>query len=234
MNKIILRYEFLLFLVMLYVAVDLASMVFAYKIVSLKSIEFPAASLIFPLTYSLMDIIAEVFGYKVAKKIVWYGFICDFTFSILVVYISHVPSVVSSETVAYQNVFGLLLRATLAQTLGVLLGAFLNIYLISKWKVLTNGRYFWLRSIGSSGIGEAVMLITSVMIALSGILSFSKLFNLIVIVYLYKIIFAIVIAPFISFVAQMLKNKLGEAPELAEDFNLLYKSDKQDFSPSFQ
>ena len=100
--------------------------------------------------------------------------------------------------------------------------------------MLTNGRYFWLRSIGSSGIGEAVMLITSVMIALSGILSFSKLFNLIVIVYLYKIIFAIVIAPFISFVAQMLKNKLGEAPELAEDFNLLYKSDKQDFSPSFQ
>jgi queuosine precursor transporter len=181
-----------------------------------------------------MDVIAEVYGYQMAKKIIWYAFACDFIFAILVLFISHIPSANQSETAGYIQVLGPLLRAVVAQTIGVLSGAFINIYLISKWKIMTNGRYFWLRSIGSSTIGEAMMLIISAFIALVGVLSLSKLFQLIIYTYIYKIIFAIVAAPFISIIATILKNKVGDWNSDYVYLNSLSIQDKPGFSASFQ
>jgi uncharacterized integral membrane protein (TIGR00697 family) len=210
MNKLSIRYDYLILIAMIYVAVDLSSMVFAYKIIEIGPLIGAASSLIFPATYSIMDVIAEVYGHKIAKKIVWYAFACDLIFTTLVSVISHIPSTNQSETVAYSHIFGPLLRAVFAQMIGILAGAFINIYLISKWKILVNGRYFWLRSIGSSTIGEAVMLVISVFIALVGVLPMTKLVQLIMYTYCYKIIFAIVVAPIVSVVATLLKNKIGE------------------------
>lgn len=232
MNKLLKTYDHLIFIAMLYIAVDLSSMVFAYKIIEIGPIIGAASSLIFPLTYSIMDIIAEVYGYNIARKIVWFGFVCDLIFAILVFFISHIPSPVQAQTMAYIQVLGLLLRAVVAQTIGVLSGAFINIYLISKWKMLTNGRYFWLRSIGSSTIGEAIMLIVSVLIALLGILSFSQLIHLILYAYLYKVIFAIIAAPLISIVAIFLKKKIMVAEIV--DFEITNKLGNLDSSASFQ
>ena len=86
---------------------------------------------------------------------------------------------------------------------------------------MTNGRHFWLRSIGSSTIGEAIMLVISVVIALAGVLTLSKLFQLIAYTYIYKIIFAIVVAPLVSIAATILKNKIGE---WSPDSNFTYVS----------
>lgn len=233
MDKTNKAYDYLLLIVMIYMAIDLSSMVFAYKIIEIGPIVGAASSLIFPLTYSIMDIIAEVYGYKTAKKIIWYAFACDFIFAALVLAISHIPSTSQSETIVYIQVLGLLLRAVAAQTIGVLFGAFINIHLISKWKIMTNGRYFWLRSIGSSTIGEAIMLIISVFIALLGVLSVSKILQLIIYTYIYKIIFAIVAAPFISIIATVLKAKIGNQTDFI-NYNSLNILDKEDFSPSFQ
>lgn len=234
MKENIKKYDYLIFIAMIYIAVDLSSMVFAYKIVEFGKIIGAASSLIFPLTYSIMDIIAEVYGYGLAKKIVWYGFACDLIFAILVLCISHLPSISQTETMAYIQVLGSLVRAVVAQTIGVLSGAFLNIYLISKWKMLTNGKYFWLRSIGSSTIGEAIMLIISVMIAFAGILSISKLVHLIFYTYMYKVIFAMAVAPFISIVASILKSKIADEDFESISFNPFGTQNTQDLSSSFQ
>ncbi|MHB1949413.1 MAG: queuosine precursor transporter [Gammaproteobacteria bacterium] len=234
MNKILKKYDGLILIAMIYIAIDLSSMVFAYKIIEIGPIIGAASSLIFPLTYSIMDVIAEVYGYNIAKKIVWYGFVCDLIFTILVLLISYIPSPTQAQTMAYIQVFGLLLRAVVAQTIGVLSGAFINIYLISKWKIITNGRYFWLRSIGSSTIGEAMMLIISVLIALLGVLTFSKLAHLIVYTYVYKVIFAIIAAPFISIIATILKNKIEDSHCEQLNFNPFNTLDSPDSSPNFQ
>lgn len=233
MNKTNKAYEYLILIGMIYIAIDLSSMVFAYKIIEIGPLIGAASSLIFPLTYSIMDVIAEVYGYKMAKKIILFAFTCDFIFATLVLLISHIPSASQSETVAYIQVLGSLLRSVFAQTIGVLTGGLVNIYLISKWKIMTNGRHFWLRSIGSSTIGEAIMLVISVIIALAGVLSFSKLFQLITYTYIYKIIFAIVAAPFVSIAATILKNKIGE---LNFDDNLIDMriQSKLDFASNFQ
>lgn len=232
MQNILRAYNYLILFVIVYMAIDLSSMVFAFKIIGFGPFIGAASSLIFPLTYSIMDIIAEIFGFRIARKIIFYGFIGDFIFAIFTFFISQIPSLNPTETLAYQTVLSSLLRATCAQTIGVLVGGLINIFLISRWKIMTKGKYFWLRSIGSSAIGEAFMLVISVLIALGGVLSVHDITLLIIYAYFYKIIFAIIASPFISITVFFLQRKL-------EDLNQLFAKptkssfDKEDFSPNF-
>lgn len=228
------RYNSLIFIAMLYIAIDLSSMVFAYKIIEIDHVIGVASSLIFPVTYSIMDVLAEVYGYKVARKIICYGFICDLIFAIVVLGVSEIPSVSQSQTMVYRQIMQPLFRAVLAQMIGVLLGAFVNIYLISKWKMMTNGRFFWLRSIGSSTVGEGVMLVVSVSVALVGVLSVSQIYQMILYTYLYKVFFAVVAAPFVSAAAFILRNKVAELRSESIDFNPFDMPDNRDLSPNFQ
>jgi uncharacterized integral membrane protein (TIGR00697 family) len=209
MNTTIKGYEYLVLIAMIYMAIDLTSMVFAYKIIEIGPLVGAASSLIFPLTYSIMDVTAEVYSFQTAKKIIYFGLACDFIFAILVYLISQIPSSDSLQTIAYVQVLGQLVRAVVAQTIGVLTGAIINVYLLSKWKIMTNGRHLWLRSAGSSLIGEAIMLVISVSIALIGVLTLSQIFHLILFTYLYKVVFAFAISPLVSISAAFLKNKIG-------------------------
>ncbi|EKD92385.1 MAG: hypothetical protein ACD_29C00032G0004 [uncultured bacterium] len=47
-------------------------------------------------------------------------------------------------------------RAVIVGDIAILVGQFLNAYLITKWKILVRGRYFWLRSVGSSIVGDTI------------------------------------------------------------------------------
>jgi uncharacterized integral membrane protein (TIGR00697 family) len=225
--------EFLVMLAMMYVAIDLSSMVFAYKIIKFNGVLYAASSLIFPLTYSLMDIVAEIYGYQAAKKIILFGFACDIVFVASVFLLSHIPSPDQAETAAYLHVLGGLIGVVFAQMIGVLLGAFLNIHVIVKLKLLTNGRYFWIRSIMASLTGEGIMLVISASVALIGVLSVSELVVLVACTFVYKIVFAILAAPVVSIIVRLLKIKVIGREELI-DFNLLCKSNNQELSSSFQ
>lgn len=201
--------RYLILLAMIYMVIDLSSMVYAFKEIKISFVVGMASSILFPLTYLIMDIITEVYGYKIARAIIWFGIIGDFIFATMTFFLSFIPSPSVSQYMAYQVVLSPLLRAVVAQSIGLLMGSFINIYLISKWRVMTNGKYFWLRSIGSSTIGEAITLIVSVLIALSGRLDFLSLANIIFYAYLYKIIFAILVSPVGNTVAYFLAHKEG-------------------------
>jgi uncharacterized integral membrane protein (TIGR00697 family) len=201
-------YGFVL-LAMLYMTFDLSSMVYAYKTITIGPIVGMASSIVFPFTYSIMDIVAEVYGYQTARNLIWFGMLCDFLFGSLVLLLSFLPSPSYQQYTIYHHIFSPLLRAVFAQEIGALIGAFINIYLISKWKIFLRGKYFWLRSIGSSTLGELCMLIISVLVALTGVLSFHTLFIIIGYAYLYKIIFATVISPFLVVVVKFIKWKEG-------------------------
>ena len=60
---------------------------------------------------------------------------------------------------SYDQVLGKLPRVAIASFLAIFVGAFINAYAISKWKILLRGRYFWLRSLGASAIGEFIFTI---------------------------------------------------------------------------
>lgn len=216
----IINYKYLMSIAMIYLTIDLASAALAYKFVKIGNLFFSAETLIFPLTYTITDIIAEVYGYKIARNLIWQVLFGDFLFSLLTCLLVKIPSPTVEIQHIYDFVFSDLLRGSAAEILGVLCGIFANIYAISKLKILTKGKFFWLRSIGSSTIGEAVLVIIAMPILFLGKTSTGDLLSLMVFSYLYKIVFSIAAAyPATIIVRALTKSERVDAYDYNVDFN---------------
>lgn len=155
-------YKLLTFLSMIYLM-----LIIAVLLTNKKLINFPIAGAI-PISvviagsyFVVADIIAEVYGYLACRRIIIQGLIALGLFSILMNLIANTSSVDVSVPWAniqdpngYLYIFGNMPRDFLGIFLAYLISSYINAYLISKWKILLKGRYFWLRSIGSSCIGS--------------------------------------------------------------------------------
>lgn len=198
-------YKLLLLLAMLYLTADLASCALTYKFAQIHFLFFSVETLIFPITYVITDMITEVYGYNVARQLIWIVFLCDFLFALTTMLLVKIPSPTLQIQQTYNFVFADLLRGSVAEIAGVLCGIFMNIYAISKLKIFTRGKYFWLRSIGSSTIGEAVLVLVAMPIMFLGRSSIHDLMILMLFSYLYKIVFAMVAAYPATLIVALLK-----------------------------
>jgi uncharacterized integral membrane protein (TIGR00697 family) len=162
----IIPYKYIIFISMLFVTIDLASASVAYKMVSVKGFFdiLSAATFTFPLTYCLGDIVAEVYGYHMARSLIWLNLFFQFLFASIILLSINLPSPdFWKNDYAYQIVFGSILRFVFAGTLANVLSNFSNIYLISKLKIFFKGQLFWLRSVFSTIL--AGFLLVSVVIS---------------------------------------------------------------------
>jgi uncharacterized integral membrane protein (TIGR00697 family) len=182
-----------------------ASMAYRFSLVGEGIIESGGA-LILPTTYVLMDIITEVYGYELSKNLIWYTLVCNAVFTVVIIGIIHLPAPSNWHLKnAYTEVFTPLWRLGLSSTVGQLVGGFINIYALSKWKILLKGRYFWLRSIGASAIGEACLNTIGFLIAFIGAISLHGVFELMLASWLYKLIFAAIMAYPANLLVNLLK-----------------------------
>ena len=124
--------------------------------------------LVLPLAFIIMNMMTELFGYRASRQVFWTSILIQAIFCFLAAGLAFLPG---NNPIAggipqshYRQVFSLLPRVFLACFLGLVLGTWLNTKLISKWKVLFKGRYFWLRLIGAAGIGDAVFILLSTFI----------------------------------------------------------------------
>lgn len=198
--------KFATFLAMLYVASDIASLSMTYKVFTVGPLVISAGSLIFPLTYMLADIIAEVYGYAFARKVIWTSLLCDLLFALITMSFSAIPNGIAAQQTAYWTVFSGLPQTFFGELIAVFSGAFINIYCVSRWKLLTHGRMFWLRSVGSSTIGDAVLVGIGIPLIYIGHLPMEKIFAMMACDYLYKVMFAIMVAFPATLIAFLLKN----------------------------
>jgi len=167
----IIPYKYIIFLSMLFVTLDLSSASVAYKLVSLNSLFQinSGATFIFPLTYGLGDIITEVYGYNMARRLIWMSLFLQFIFALLVTLDIYLPNPPFWEgEKAYIFVFGSMLRFISAGTLGNLVSNFANIYLISKLKIPMEGKLFWLRSIFSTMTSGFLLVAIVIFVGFSG------------------------------------------------------------------
>src|SRR5678816_333494 len=75
----------------------------------------------------------------------------------------------------------------LASLAGFWTGEFTNSFILAKMKVLTNGRWLWMRTIGSTVFGELVDTVVFVVVASTfGVFPWSLFTTLIVTNYLFK------------------------------------------------
>ena len=113
--------------------------------------------LFFPLSYVFGDVLTEVYGYARARKVVWAGFgAMAFASVMSFVVLAFPPAPGWPHQEAFQTVFGNTPRIVLASLVAYFCGEFTNSYVLARLKVRTEGRFLWLRTIGSTIAGEGV------------------------------------------------------------------------------
>lgn len=200
-----LQYKAFSLLSMIYITIVLAADVLIYKIATFGSLTITVGSLITPFWFVITDIIAEVYGYQLTRRLIWSSIVCSVLFTLVCSMLIQLPSPSFWQyQAAYDQVLGKLPRVLLGCIAGIIIGAFANTYLITKWKILVRGKYFWLRSVGSSAIGQLTFTAVTILFDLLGVIPFNKVLQLISISFTIKLIVtALVALPSTFFVAYL-------------------------------
>jgi len=188
----------------------LISNILAVKIITIGKLAAPAGVLIFPLAYILNDVIAEVWGYRKARIIIWAGFAMNLlavVFFTTAIAIPPAPFWGNQE--AFATIIGTTPRIVLASLTAYLAGSFINAFIMSRMKVKSKGKNFGIRAIVSTLAGESIDSLLFISIAFAGIFTFDALSIMIITQAMLKTVYEIIILPITSFTVVKIK-KLEE------------------------
>ena len=184
----------------LYVTLLILSNLIAGKMwAPLAGVTLPAAVMLFPVTYIFGDIFTEVYGYARARLVIWLGFaMCALPY----------PDFWTNQE-AFAAVLGTTPRVFAASLVGYLFGEFSNSMILSKLKVRTEGRHLWMRTIGSTVVGEAFDSVIFITVSFAGTMPGAALAQMILFQYLFKVVFEVVLTPVTYLVIGKLKQVEG-------------------------
>jgi len=187
----------------------------------------PAAIIIFPLSYIFGDILTEVYGYRVARRVIWLGFACNLIAIIAIWFGGLLPPASEWEhQTAYETILGYAPRLLLASFAAYLIGEFANSFILAKMKIATSGRWLWTRTIGSTIVGQGLDSAVFISIAFAGTLSWWLIGTTILTHWLVKTGYETVATPFTYAIVNYLKKKEGiDTYDYDTKFNPLRVSD---------
>ena len=194
-----------------FVAVLLISNIASTKIVDFGWFTFDGGTLLFPLSYIFGDILTEVYGYRRSRKVIWLGFFSAFLMSLVLMIVGKLPASADwPNQNAYDAILGLTPRIVIASLVAYFAGEFSNAFTLAKMKIATKGKWLWVRTIGSTIIGEGVDTVLFVLIAFWGILPNDLLVVIIISNYVFKTGLEILLTPLTYQVVGWLKKEEGE------------------------
>ena len=118
---------------------------------------FGAGVLFFPVSYIIGDVLTEVYGYANARRVIWTGFAALLFMAFMAAVVVALPPAADwPGQEAYEFVFGNSWRIVLASMVAFWVGEFANSFVLAKLKVLTAGRFLWMRTIGSTVVGQGL------------------------------------------------------------------------------
>lgn len=176
----------------LLVTLYLVANLMAVKIITIGSFSlFDAGTITFPFAYMLGDVLAEVWGYKTARKVIYLTFICNallvaFTsIGIILPYPDYMQGIQEAYTMIYTYVPRIVVASLVSFLLGELANAKVLVWIKEKQK---DGKHLWIRTIGSSAVGYLFDTVLFVLIAFTGTSPASDLLSMILIQYAAKLI----------------------------------------------
>lgn len=166
------------------------------KVIQVGSITVTAGLLVFPISYIINDCIAEVWGFKKARLIIWSGFAMNFFVVALGLIAVALPAASFWEGEQHFDfVFGMAPRIVVASLLAFLVGSFLNAYVMSKMKVASGGRNFSARAIWSTVVGETADSLIFFPIAFGGLIAWPELLVMMGTQIVLKSLYEVIILP---------------------------------------
>ena len=160
----------------------------ATKMVTLFGMVLPSAVIAYPFCFMLGDVLTEVWGYKEAKKVIWLGFFASLVLTIwtsIGIYMPY-PDFWTNQS-AYATIFGLVPRITLASFAGYLFGELINSWSLEFIKKYTGQKFLFIRTIGSSVLGQILDTVLFFGIAFYGTVPNNVLITMMVTQYVFKV-----------------------------------------------
>ncbi len=173
---------------------------------------FDAGTLLFPVSYIFGDVLTEVYGYRRSRRVIWAGFGCLALTALVLGVVRILPGTAEWESYAGQAAYVKILDGissggiVLASLAGYWAGEFSNSYVLARLKVRTQGRLLWLRTIGSTLVGEGIDTVIFMLVAtLTGVFPWTIFTSLVVTNYLFKVGVEAVMTPATYAVVNFLK-----------------------------
>ncbi|MDB5260657.1 MAG: hypothetical protein JWN37_888 [Candidatus Nomurabacteria bacterium] len=202
--------RYLMYVGIFFVAVLMVSNTVGSKLVEIGPFIFAGATFIFPLSYIFGDVLTEVYGYKESRKIVWAGFAVLILMTLCYVFVQYLPyPAFWQNQAAYEAILGATPRILVAGMIAYFIGEFANSYVLSRMKVWSQGKYLWMRTIGSTIVGEGLDTTFFILIGFWGIIPNSAILTTIISGYLAKVLIEVVLTPVTYFVINKLKKAEG-------------------------
>jgi len=151
----------------LFITVLLTSNIIAVKLIHIATLPFdflggnliflPAAMIVFPISYIIGDVLTEVYGFRVARGVIWLGFGCNALMALLFWVAGMIPAEVFwADQEAYDTILGQVRWVLLGSFAAYLVGEFSNSMILAWLKNVTQGRLLWVRTISSTVVGQGL------------------------------------------------------------------------------
>lgn len=203
------QYRFLELLINIFVVVLIVSNLIAPKSVAVGPLRFSVANILFPITYIFGDVFTEVYGYSASRRAIWMGFLATAIVIVIgTIAILLPPAPEFKSQAAFEAVFGVFPRNVAGSVLAYWAGEFANSLTVAKMKLLTEGKWLWTRTVGSTIVGQAVDTTIVVFFIFWG-QPLATIFNLILSGYVFKVVYEVIATPLTYKVVNFLKRTEG-------------------------
>jgi uncharacterized integral membrane protein (TIGR00697 family) len=180
------------------------------RVVQLGPLSVTAGLIVFPVSYIINDCIAEVWGFRKARLIIWMGFLMNFmvvAMGGLAVWLPAAPFWQGDE--AFRFVFGLAPRIAAASLLAFLVGSFINAYVMSRMKLASGGKHFSARAILSTVAGEGADSLIFFPLAFGGLMPPEELLKMMLVQVVLKTVYEVIVLPVTIRVVKVIKRVDG-------------------------
>jgi len=189
-----------------FVAVLLISNIASTKILQLGPFSFDGGTILFPLAYIFGDVLTEVYGYRRSRRVIWTGFFWILAAAGIFALVDILPPAqVWDLQSSYHSILGQAPRSVLASLVAYFAGEFSNSTVLAWMKVLTGGKWLWMRTISSTLVGEAVDTVLFLTIAFLGVLPPELLTAVIISNFIFKVGVEVLFTPITYKVVNLLK-----------------------------
>ena len=178
---------------------------------------FDAGTILFPVSYIFADVLTEVYGYRRSRRVIWTGFACLAASAMVLWIVRLLPPEAGWQAGVGQDAYVKVLGGmssggiVVASLAAYFAGEFSNSFILAKMKVLTSGRWLWMRTIGSTLVGEAVDTAAFVLIAtLTGVFSWGVFAALVLTNYIFKVGIEAIMTPVTYRIVRVLKRAENE------------------------
>ena len=227
----------LVIIIALSITTLLASNVIAIKPVSLFALPFQvfgdnlfvvsAAIICFPISYIVSDVLTEVYGFRVARGVIWLGFACNLLMVALFWAGGLIPGAVFWEAQgAYMAILGATGWILLGSFVAYIVGEFTNAAVMVVLKNRTQGRHLWVRTISSTVVGQGVdsVLFFSIAFGISGLWPWPAVFAAMIFAWVAKSIYEALATPLTYMVVNWLERTermdIYDAPRSLNPFGI--------------